>query len=195
MLFLLPGIPARFSDFTHLTNGSCSLIVFLSGGQRLQMMRVPPIAPPLPRPPPPPPMMLPPALQGPSPQGPPQPMSHVAAAPQVRAQRSRTVFDALMSCWCVDIPVDLFLCLPQLGDMVSMAPTTRQGAPPSTKQTPSIIQAAPTVYSALPAPVGHKRVDVRAQRQARMVFAFRYSSVLSYGNDVQQCGSVYEGCC
>ncbi|XP_026229249.1 RNA-binding protein 42 [Anabas testudineus] len=107
------------------------------GGQRLQMMRVPPIAPPLPRPPPPPPMMLPPALQGPSPQGPPQPMSHVAAAPQ-------------------------------LGDMVSMAPTTRQGAPPSTKQTPSIIQAAPTVYSALPAPVGHKRVDVRAQRQARM---------------------------
>lgn len=37
-------------------------------------------------------------------------------------------------------------------------------APP--KVTPSVIQAAPTVYTALPAP---KRPDMRAQRQARMV--------------------------
>ncbi|KAA8591973.1 hypothetical protein FQN60_017347 [Etheostoma spectabile] len=55
-------------------------------------------------------------------------------------------------------------------DMVSMvsAPPTRQGPPPPVKPTPSIIQAAPTVYSAPPAPTGHKRIDFRAQRQARM---------------------------
>ncbi|XP_049439146.1 RNA-binding protein 42 isoform X2 [Epinephelus fuscoguttatus] len=108
-------------------------------GQRLPMMRGPPIAPPLPRPPPPPPMMLPPSLQGQTPQGPSPPIQHMAAAPQV-------------------------------SDMVPMvsAPPTRQGAPPPIKPTPSIIQAAPTVYSAPPAPVGHKRIDVRAQRQARM---------------------------
>lgn len=34
------------------------------------------------------------------------------------------------------------------------------------KVTPSVIQAAPTVYTAPPAP---KRPDMRAQRQARMV--------------------------
>uniref|UniRef100_A0A3Q3K395 RNA-binding protein 42 n=2 Tax=Monopterus albus TaxID=43700 RepID=A0A3Q3K395_MONAL len=109
------------------------------GGQRLQMMRGPPIAPPLPRPPPPPPMMLSPSLQAQTPQGPSQPIQHMAAVPQV-------------------------------GDMVSMlsTPTTRQGAPPPVKPTPSIIQAAPTVYSAPPAPAGYKRIDVRAQRQARM---------------------------
>ncbi|XP_045902093.1 RNA-binding protein 42 [Micropterus dolomieu] len=109
------------------------------GGQRLQMMRGPPIAPPLPRPPPPPPMMLPPPLQGQTPQGASQPIQNMAAAPQV-------------------------------SDMVSMvsAPTTRQGALPPVKPTPSIIQAAPTVYSAPPAHVGHKRNDIRAQRQARM---------------------------
>ncbi|KAM9352767.1 RNA-binding protein 42 [Symphorus nematophorus] len=109
------------------------------GGQRLPMMRGPPIAPPLPRPPPPPPMMLPPTLQGQTPQGASQPIQHMAAAPQVG----------------------------EMVSMVS-APTTRQGAPPPIKPTPSIIQAAPTVYSAPPAPVGHKRNDVRAQRQARM---------------------------
>ncbi|KAG7235504.1 hypothetical protein INR49_002640 [Caranx melampygus] len=109
------------------------------GGQRLPMMRGPPIAPPLPRPPPPPPMMLPPSLQGQGPQGPSQPMQHMSAAPQV-------------------------------GDMVSMvsAPTARQGPPPPVKPSQSIIQAAPTVYSAPPAPVGHRRIDIRAQRQARM---------------------------
>ncbi|XP_026149760.1 RNA-binding protein 42 isoform X1 [Mastacembelus armatus] len=108
------------------------------GGQRLQMMRGPPIAPPLPRPPPPPPMMLPPSLQSQTPQGASQAIQHMAAVPQV-------------------------------GDIVSMvsAPTPR-GAPPPVKLTPSIIQAAPTVYSAPPATVGHKRIDVRAQRQARM---------------------------
>ncbi|XP_004571369.2 RNA-binding protein 42 [Maylandia zebra] len=106
------------------------------GGPRLQMMRGPPVAPPLPRPPPPPPMMLPPSLQGPMPQGPSQPM----AAP------------------------------PQVGDMVSMVsgPSTRQVAPLPVKPTPSIIQAAPTVYVAPPAHVGLKRNEVHAQRQARM---------------------------
>lgn len=58
--------------------------------------------------------------------------------------------------------------------MVSMVsdPNTRQGPLPPIKPTPSIIQAAPTVYSAPPGPIGHKRIDVRAQRQARMVFVF-----------------------
>ncbi|XP_022068006.1 RNA-binding protein 42 [Acanthochromis polyacanthus] len=109
------------------------------GGQRLQVMRGPPMAPPLPRPPPPPPMVLPSALQGQIPQGAPHPIQHIVAAPQV-------------------------------GDMVSMvsAPPVRHGPLPPVKTTPSIIQAAPTVYSAPPAPSGHKRNDVRAQRQARM---------------------------
>lgn len=53
------------------------------------MMRGPPIAPPLPRPPPPPPMMLPPTLQGQTPHGATQPIQHLAAAPQVRTQRSK----------------------------------------------------------------------------------------------------------
>ncbi|KAM9426783.1 RNA-binding protein 42 [Pholidichthys leucotaenia] len=53
------------------------------GNQRLQMMRGPPIAPPLPRPPPPPPMMLPPSLQGQLPQAAAQPIQHITAAPQV----------------------------------------------------------------------------------------------------------------
>uniref|UniRef100_A0AAQ5YCX3 RNA-binding protein 42 n=1 Tax=Amphiprion ocellaris TaxID=80972 RepID=A0AAQ5YCX3_AMPOC len=105
----------------------------------LQVMRGPPMAPPLPRPPPPPPMVLPSSLQGQIPQGPPHPIQHIVAAPQV-------------------------------GDMVSMvsAPPVRHGPLPPVKTTPSIIQAAPTVYSAPPAPIGHKRNDVRAQRQARM---------------------------
>ncbi|XP_034467231.1 RNA-binding protein 42 [Hippoglossus hippoglossus] len=107
-------------------------------GPRMHMMRGPPIAPPMPRPPPPPPMMLPPSLQAQTTQGPSQPIQHMAAPPQV-------------------------------GDMVSMVsgPSPRHGPPP-VKPTQSIIQAAPTVYSAPPAPVGHKRIDVRAQRQARM---------------------------
>lgn len=62
---------------------------------------------------------------------------------------------------------------PQVTDLVSMVPdpSTRQGALPPIKPGPSIIQAAPTVYSVPPAPVGHKR-NIRAQKQARMVFAF-----------------------
>ncbi|XP_040021525.1 RNA-binding protein 42 [Gasterosteus aculeatus] len=108
-------------------------------GPRMQMMRGPPMAPPLPRPPPPPPMMLPPSMQGQSLPGSSQPVQHMGSPPQVR----------------------------NMGSMLS-SPPTRQGPPPSVKQTPSIFQAAPTVYSAPPAPSGHKRVDVRAQRQARM---------------------------
>ncbi|KAF7226392.1 RNA-binding protein 42 [Nothobranchius furzeri] len=107
-------------------------------GQRIPMMRSPPVAPPLPRPPPPPPMMVPPSLPGPIPHGPPQPIQHIAASPQV-------------------------------GDIVPMMPgPPRSVGPPSLKPTPSIIQAAPTVYSAPPVTVGHKRVDPQAQRQARM---------------------------
>lgn len=107
-------------------------------GQRLQLMRGPPIAPPLPRPPPPPPMMLPPNMPGQGPQGVSQPHQHMGAPPQV-------------------------------ADMVAMVagPSARPG-PSSLKPTPSIIQAAPTVYSAPPAHIIHKRIDVRAQRQARM---------------------------
>ncbi|XP_068426268.1 RNA-binding protein 42 [Clinocottus analis] len=108
-------------------------------GPRMQMMRGPPIAPPLPRPPPPPPMMLPPSLQGQTPPGASQPIQHMAAPPQVRSMAS-----------------------------MQSGPPTRQGAPPPVKQTPTIFQAAPTVYSAPPAASGHKRIDVRAQRQARM---------------------------
>lgn len=59
------------------------------------------------------------------------------------------------------------------------APTPRQGVLPPAKLTPSIIQAAPTVYSTPPAPFGHKRNDVRAQRQVRMVLAFLVSSATS----------------
>lgn len=66
-------------------------IAVLIGGQRLQMMRGPPIAPPLPRPPPPPPMMLPPPLQGQTPQGASQPIQNMAAAPQVRPHWSMSV--------------------------------------------------------------------------------------------------------
>ncbi|XP_020510237.1 RNA-binding protein 42 [Labrus bergylta] len=111
------------------------------GGPRMPMMR-PTMAPPLPRPPPPPPMMLPPNLQLQTPPGAPQPIQHMAPpapAPQVR----------------------------EMVPMVS-GPPMRQGPPPPIKPTPSIIQAAPTVYSAPPTPAGHKRIDVRAQRQARM---------------------------
>ncbi|CAG6016123.1 unnamed protein product [Menidia menidia] len=108
-------------------------------GQRMPMMRGPPIAPPLPRPPPPPPMMVPPSLQGPIPQGPSQPMQHMAAGPQVG----------------------------DMGSMVS-SPPHRQGPLPSIKPSPSIIQAAPTVYSAPSVSQGQRRADVRAQRQARM---------------------------
>ncbi|XP_029959403.1 RNA-binding protein 42 [Salarias fasciatus] len=108
------------------------------GGQRLQMMRGPPIAPPLPRPPPPPPMMLPPSLHTQITQGPSQPIQHMSAAPQI-------------------------------GEMASMMPAqpARQGGLPPIKPTPSVIQAAPTVYSAPPAPAGPKKSDVRAQQQAR----------------------------
>ncbi|TNN02098.1 hypothetical protein fugu_009585 [Takifugu bimaculatus] len=108
-------------------------------GQRLQMMRAPPVAPPLPRPPPPPPMVLPPPSQGPTPQLASQPIQHMTAAPQV-------------------------------SEMVSMVsdPSTIQGPLPPIKPTPSIIQAAPTVYCAPPAPVGLKRVDIRVHRQSRM---------------------------
>lgn len=64
--------------------------------------------------------------------------------------------------------VNVFL---QVSEMVSMVsdPSTVQGPLPAIKPTPSIIQAAPTVYSVPPAPVGLKRMDFRTQRQSRMV--------------------------
>ncbi|KAL7840274.1 hypothetical protein AOLI_G00255970 [Acnodon oligacanthus] len=113
------------------------------GGQRMPMMRGPPpqgmMAPPLPRPPPPPPMMMAPPMAGP----PQHPMGPVG---------------------------------PPMGPMNSISPQVDTmnpvvSAPPrpvtqaSQKHTPSIIQAAPTVYTAPPAP---KRPDLRAQRPARM---------------------------
>ncbi|XP_028282027.1 RNA-binding protein 42 [Parambassis ranga] len=137
--FVGPVPPVRPSPPPMMRPAFVPHILQRPGGQRLQMMR-PPIAPPLPRPPPPPPIMLPPSLQSQIPQGASQPIQHITAGPQV-------------------------------GDLASIvsSPTIRQGAPPSAKPTPSIIQAAPTVYSApLVAPVGHKRIDGRAQRQARM---------------------------
>ncbi|XP_075897150.1 RNA-binding protein 42 [Nelusetta ayraudi] len=109
------------------------------GGPRLHMIRGPPVAPPLPRPPPPPPVGLPPTMHGQMSREAPQPIQHISVAPQV-------------------------------SDIVSMvsASASRQGPLPPIQLTSSIIQAAPTVYSAPPTPHGYKRVDVRAQRQARM---------------------------
>ncbi|KAM6967926.1 RNA-binding protein 42 [Aplochiton taeniatus] len=111
-------------------------------GQRMPGMRGPPpqgmMAPPLPRPPPPPPMMIPPPLQGP-PQHSMSPMQHIRPAPQAGG----------------------------MSPMVSAAPRPIAPAPPP-KPAPSIFQAAPTVYTAPPAPAGPKRPDIRAQRQARM---------------------------
>ncbi|XP_043972171.1 RNA-binding protein 42 isoform X1 [Gambusia affinis] len=106
------------------------------GGQRLPVMRGPPVAPPLPRPPPPPPMMVPPSL----PQGGAAPIQHLSAAPRV-------------------------------GEMVAapMVPTPPRPVNQSlVKPTPSIIQAAPTVYTAPPAAVVQRKAEVQAQRQARM---------------------------
>ncbi|KAL2084475.1 hypothetical protein ACEWY4_019993 [Coilia grayii] len=113
-------------------------------GHRMPMMRGPPpqgmMAPPLPRPPPPPPMMLAPPMSGPpqhslGPMGP--PMEQMGSMPPIRN-----------------------------GGMAPMVPPSpRPVAQPPPKATPSVIQAAPTVYSAPPAP---KRPDLRAQRQARM---------------------------
>lgn len=51
-----------------------------------------------------------------------------------------------------------------MSSVVSVLPRPVTQAPQ--KATPSIIQAAPTVYTAPPAT---KRPDLRAQRQARMV--------------------------
>uniref|UniRef100_H3D282 RNA-binding protein 42 n=1 Tax=Tetraodon nigroviridis TaxID=99883 RepID=H3D282_TETNG len=111
-------------------------------GQRLQMMRAPAVAPPLPRPPPPPPMVLPPPSQGPTAQLAPQPIQHMAAAPQVGVQ----------------------------------------GPLPPIKPTPSIIQAAPTVYSAPSAPsapLGFKRMDFRTPRQKPAVGGWMFQEELA----------------
>ncbi|KAM4735769.1 RNA-binding protein 42 [Anableps anableps] len=111
------------------------------GAQRMPVMRAPPVAPPLPRPPPPPPMMVPPSLPGPIAQGGAPPIQHLSAAPRV-------------------------------GEMVAVpmapAPPPRPVNPSLVKPTPSIIQAAPTVYTAPPASVVQRKPDVQAQRQARM---------------------------
>ncbi|XP_035291946.1 RNA-binding protein 42 [Anguilla anguilla] len=112
-----------------------------SGGQRMPMMRGPPpqgmMAPPMPRPPPPPPMMMAPPMQGP-PQhhmGPMGPIGPMGPMPPVGG----------------------------MSQMVSVPPRPPVQAAP--KLTPTVIQAAPTVYTTPPAP---KRPDLRAQRQARM---------------------------
>ncbi|XP_034044448.1 RNA-binding protein 42-like [Thalassophryne amazonica] len=111
------------------------------GAQRLQMLRGPPN----------PGLMVPPIPRPPPP--PPMIISPSLPAPQVACPPMQHMGPA-----------------PQVGDIVPMvtAPPARQGAPPPIKPTSSIIQAAPTVYSAPPVPVVHKRSDIRAQRQARM---------------------------
>ncbi|KAG9335416.1 hypothetical protein JZ751_004738 [Albula glossodonta] len=138
--FVGPAIPPRPAPM--MRPAFVPHILQRAGGQRMPMMRGPPpqgmMAPPLPRPPPPPPMMMAPPMPGP-PQhhmGPVGPMAPMATMP------------------------------PQVGGMSPMV-----SAPPrpvvqaSPKLTPTVIQAAPTVYTAPPAP---KRPDIRAQRQARM---------------------------
>uniref|UniRef100_A0A8C2GWG2 RNA-binding protein 42 n=1 Tax=Cyprinus carpio TaxID=7962 RepID=A0A8C2GWG2_CYPCA len=110
------------------------------GGQRMPMMRGPPpqgmIAPPLPRPPPPPPMMMAPPMSGP-----PQPPMAPVGPPMG--------------------PMP-----PQVGSMNPMSsPPPRPMAQDPPKISPSVIQAAPTVYTAPPAP---KRADLKSQKQARM---------------------------
>ncbi|MCI4391326.1 hypothetical protein PGIGA_G00132850 [Pangasianodon gigas] len=112
------------------------------GGQREPMMRGPPphgmMAPPLPRPPPPPPMMMAPPMAGP----PQHPMASIG--PPMGPMNPVT-------------PVET------MNPVVAAPPRPVTQAPP--KVTPSVIQAAPTVYTAPPA---RQRPDMRAQRQARM---------------------------
>ncbi|XP_051721050.1 RNA-binding protein 42 isoform X2 [Ctenopharyngodon idella] len=108
-------------------------------GQRMPVMRGPPpqgmIAPPLPRPPPPPPMMMAPPMPGP-----PQPQMGPIGPPMGP--------------------------MPPVGGMNPMPPAPqRPMAQGPAKITPSVIQAAPTVYTAPPAP---KRTDYKSQKQARM---------------------------
>lgn len=72
--------------------------------------------------------------------------------------------------------------------MVPMGSSTSSRLP--TKPTPSIIQAAPTVYSALPVTVAHKKPDYQAQRQARMVSAsFLYIQIVLFRKDL--CGFMW----
>ncbi|XP_051577661.1 RNA-binding protein 42 [Myxocyprinus asiaticus] len=108
-------------------------------GQRMPLMRGPPpqgmMAPPLPRPPPPPPMMMAPPMSRP-----PQPLM----AP-------------------VGPPMGPMPPVGSMNPMTAAPPRPMTHAP--TKITPSVIQAAPTVYTAPPAP---KRVDLKSQKQARM---------------------------
>lgn len=95
------------------------------------------------------------------------------------------------------------ICLFQVGDMVSMVsgPPTRQVAPLPVKPTPSIIQAAPTVYVAPPAHVGLKRNEVHAQRQARMVFWSVHEAHICFTLDSFRCTelvvseALWSGCC
>ncbi|XP_077070903.1 RNA-binding protein 42 isoform X4 [Siphateles boraxobius] len=108
-------------------------------GQRMPLMRGPPpqgmIAPPLPRPPPPPPMMMAPPMPGP-----PQPSMGPVGPPMGP--------------------------MPPAGNMNPMPPAPpRPMSQAPAKITPSVIQAAPTVYTAPPAP---KRIDFKSQKQARM---------------------------
>ncbi|XP_062841505.1 RNA-binding protein 42 isoform X2 [Trichomycterus rosablanca] len=111
-------------------------------GPRVSLMRGPPpqgmMAPPLPRPPPPPPMMMAPPMPGP----PQHPMAPVGP------------------------PIGPMNPITQVEDMNPVVtPPPRPVNQPPQKVTPSVIQAAPTVYAAPPAPI---RPDIRMQRQARM---------------------------
>ncbi|XP_017294382.1 RNA-binding protein 42 isoform X2 [Kryptolebias marmoratus] len=63
-------------------------------------------------------------------------------------------------------PIQHMAASRQVGDIVPMVSNSTSRL--SIKPTPSIIQAAPTVYSALPVTAGHRKTDFQAQRQARM---------------------------
>ncbi|XP_059423096.1 RNA-binding protein 42-like isoform X2 [Carassius carassius] len=109
------------------------------GGQRMPVMRGPPpqgmIAPPLPRPPPPPPMMMAPPMSGPHQ----PPMAPVGP------------------------PMGPMALVGSMNPMTSAPPRPMPQDP--SKISPSVIQAAPTVYTAPPAP---KRADLKSQKQARI---------------------------
>lgn len=66
-------------------------------------------------------------------------------------------------------PVQHLAGAAQMGDLSSVMPAqpSRQGPLPPLKSSPSVIQAAPTVYSAPPAPAAPRKPDGRAQQQAR----------------------------
>ncbi|KAM9436158.1 RNA-binding protein 42 isoform 1-T1 [Clarias gariepinus] len=143
------------------------------GGQRMPMMRGPPpqgmMAPPLPRPPPPPPMMMAPPMAGPpqhpmGPIGP--PMGSMNTVPPNRFQMNTNQNLSKLAIGPKEMNgLNMFNSykVDSMTPVVTAMP--RPVTQPMPKVTPSVIQAAPTVYTAPPAP---KRPDMRMPRQLRM---------------------------